>query len=57
MAMIAELDAALIKSEEQIAIETTEAQIKVTRDNWQESPEEKSHRRLMREMEHANSDY
>jgi len=57
MAMIAELDAASIKSEEQIAIETTEAQIKVTCDNWQESPEEKSRRRLMREMEHANSDY
>lgn len=61
---IAEADAAAPKTAEQIAIETDETERQAKAEAWRNSPEGKadaeamrSHNRLMRKMDRADSDY
>lgn len=57
MSMIAELDAEVGKSEEQLAIETAKSQAVANYDAWYNSPEQIAYRKFEREMDRSNSDY
>jgi len=55
--LLAEVEAETPKSDEQIAIETAQAQAVAAHDTWYKSPEAVAARKLEIEMSRANSDY